>query len=165
MNHPIDGAKALEEARGHEENLVRFLREMIAIPAESRQEEERCQRVRREYEALGFDEVFIDGLGNVVARVGSGPMKILLDGHIDCAGVGDPSAWAVDPFLGKLEDGEVWGRGAVDELPGVACMAGPTSWSSESLPTWGSTGGRGGGWKRPSPPGVSHPTRPTRRRE
>ena len=120
---PADGRRALEEARSREEDLVRFLREMIAIPAESRHEGERCERVRQEYEKLGFDEVFFDTLGNVVARVGDGPLKILMDGHIDCVGIGDPTAWDFDPFQGKMEDGEVWGRGAVDELPGVACMA------------------------------------------
>ena len=126
MHHPVEpseGTEALEAARRREQDLVRFLREMIAIPAESRKEGERCERVRHEYEALGFDEVFIDRLGNVVARIGDGPLKILMDGHIDCVGVGDRKAWAFDPFQGKLEDGEVWGRGAVDELPGVACMA------------------------------------------
>ncbi len=46
-----------------------------------------------------------------------------MDGHIDCVGVGDREAWRHDPFAGKLEDGKVWGRGAVDELPAVACMA------------------------------------------
>jgi putative selenium metabolism hydrolase len=46
-----------------------------------------------------------------------------MDGHIDCVGVGDPDAWDHDPYHGKLEDGKIWGRGAVDELPAVACMA------------------------------------------
>ncbi len=120
---PGAGARALQKAEERREDIVRFLREMIAIPAESRREGKRCQRVRLEYERLGFDEVFFDRLGNVVARAGSGPLKILLDGHIDCVGVGDLESWAFDPFEGKVEDGEVWGRGAVDELPGVACMA------------------------------------------
>jgi putative selenium metabolism hydrolase len=70
-----------------------------------------------------LDEVFIDRLGNVIARVGDGPFRILMDGHIDCVGVGDPSAWDYDPFQGKYHDGKVYGRGAVDELPAVACMA------------------------------------------
>ncbi|MFQ5890517.1 MAG: YgeY family selenium metabolism-linked hydrolase [Gemmatimonadota bacterium] len=117
------GRAALEDARRHEDEIVRFLREMIAIPAESRRERERCERVRREYESLGFDEVFYDRLGNVVARLGDGPLTILMDGHIDCVGVGDPKAWDHDPYEGKLEDGKVWGRGAVDELPAIACMA------------------------------------------
>lgn len=118
-----EGRTALGGARRQEEEIVRFLREMIAIPAESLHEGDRCERVKREYESLGFDEVFFDGLGNVVARLGDGPLTILMDGHIDCVGVGDPDAWEHDPFEGKLEDGKVWGRGAVDELPAIACMA------------------------------------------
>ena len=117
------GPTALEAARSNEERIVRFLRDLIAIPAESGQEGERCERVLREYESLGFEEVFFDGLGTVVARLGSGPFKILMDGHIDCVGVGDLASWDFDPFAGKLEDGEVWGRGAVDELPAIAAMA------------------------------------------
>ncbi len=114
---------SLEVARSCTNNLVAFLREMIAIPAESGHEGERCKRVYQEYERLGFEEVFFDRLGNVVARIGNGPLKILMDGHIDCVGVGDPKAWKHDPFRGKLEDGKIWGRGAVDELPAIACMA------------------------------------------
>jgi putative selenium metabolism hydrolase len=117
------GTAALQAARAQEGGIVRFLRDLIAIPAESGREGERCERVRREYEALGFDEVRFDALGTVVARLGAGPLKILMDGHIDCVGVGDRGAWAFDPFLGKLEDGEIWGRGAVDELPAIAAMA------------------------------------------
>ncbi len=64
------GRAALEAARTYETEIVRFLRDMIAIPAESLKEGERCERVRQEYERLGFDEVFFDRLGNVVARVG-----------------------------------------------------------------------------------------------
>jgi len=115
--------KSLEAARRYEPEIVRFLRDMIAIPAESGREEKRCQRVRQEYGRLGFDEVFFDRLGTVVARIGNGPLKILMDGHIDCVGVGDPKAWDFDPFQGRYEDGKVWGRGAVDELPAIACMA------------------------------------------
>jgi len=115
--------KSLEAARRYEPEIVSFLREMIAIPAESGREQKRCERVRHEYERLGFDEVFFDRLGTVVARIGNGPLKILLDGHIDCVGIGDPKAWDFDPFQGKHENGKVWGRGAVDELPAIACMA------------------------------------------
>ena len=117
------GQAALGAARGYEERIVRFLRDLIAIPAESGQEGERCERVLREYRSLGFDDAHFDALGTVVARIGSGPFKILMDGHIDCVGIGDPAAWSFDPFAGKLEDGAVWGRGAVDELPAIAGMA------------------------------------------
>ena len=114
---------ALAAAGAYEEKIVRFLREMIAIPAESLNEGERARRILQEYESLGFDEAYFDRLGNVVARIGSGPLKILFDGHFDCVGVGDPTAWDFDPFVGKYENGKIYGRGAVDELPAVACMA------------------------------------------
>lgn len=114
---------AREAAAAREAEIVRFLREMIAIPAESGSEGERCRRVLDEYQRLGFDDSRFDGLGNVVARLGDGPLTVLMDGHVDCVGVGDPSAWEHDPFVGKHEDGRVWGRGAVDELPAIACMA------------------------------------------
>jgi len=115
--------EALAAARDMEGEIVGFLRDLIAIPAESRQERERCQRVCNEYERLGLDAFFFDGLGTVVGRIGDGPITILMDGHIDCVGVGDRDAWSFDPFEGKLEDGKVWGRGAVDELPAIAAMA------------------------------------------
>jgi putative selenium metabolism hydrolase len=114
---------ALGAARGREKEIVSFLRDLIAIPAESGSEGPRCERVKTEYERLGFEEVFFDRLGNVVARIGNGPTAILMDGHADCVGVGDREAWSYDPFQGKLEDGKVFGRGAVDELPAIACMA------------------------------------------
>lgn len=117
------GVSALDAARAHEDDIVKFLRDMIAIPAESLKEEQRCLRIRQEYEHLGFDDVAFDSLGNVVAKIGSGPFTILLDGHIDCVGVGDRNAWSYDPFAGKMENGKIYGRGAVDELPAVACMA------------------------------------------
>lgn len=117
------GTGALSAARRYEADIVRFLRDMIAIPSESLNEAKRCERIREEYERLGFEEVFFDELGNVIARVGTGPFKILMDGHIDCVGVGDPEAWDYDPYVGKEEEGRIYGRGAVDELPAVACMA------------------------------------------
>ncbi|HQT95284.1 MAG TPA: YgeY family selenium metabolism-linked hydrolase [Thermoanaerobaculaceae bacterium] len=117
------GADAVAGAKRYETQIVRFLREMIAIPAESGRERERCERVKAEYEKLGFADVRFDGIGSVVARVGEGPLVIMMDGHIDCVGIGDPQAWTYDPFAGKLEGGKVHGRGAVDELPAIACMA------------------------------------------
>ena len=130
------GAEALAAAGRYEGEIVRFLREMIAIPAESGKEKARCERVKAEYERLGFDDVRFDAIGSVVARVGSGPLVLMLDGHVDCVGVGDRGAWGFDPFVGKLEDGKVWGRGAVDELPGIACMAYGAKLAAErGLPT------------------------------
>jgi putative selenium metabolism hydrolase len=96
---------------------------MIAIPAESCEERSRCERVADEYRRLGLEDVHFDRLGTVLARVGSGPLTVLMDGHIDCVGVGDRDAWPHDPFTPEMVDGHVLGRGAVDELPAIAAMA------------------------------------------
>jgi acetylornithine deacetylase/succinyl-diaminopimelate desuccinylase-like protein len=49
---------------------------------------------------------------------GDGP-PLLLYGHVDVVPVTDQS-WTHDPFEGILEDGYVWGRGALDMKAGVA---------------------------------------------
>jgi putative selenium metabolism hydrolase len=100
--------------------IVQFLRDMIAIPSESAEERDVIARVRTEMERVGFDEIKIDGLGNILGRVGSGPTVIALDGHVDTVGVGDRSTWTRDPYQGELKDGIVYGRGAGDQEAGVA---------------------------------------------
>ncbi|MBI2833403.1 MAG: YgeY family selenium metabolism-linked hydrolase [Acidobacteria bacterium] len=100
--------------------MVRFVREMIAIPSESAAERDVIARARAEMDALGFDEIRIDGLGNLLGRVGSGPTVIALDGHLDTVGVGDASTWTRDPYEGGVKDGVIYGRGAGDQEAGVA---------------------------------------------
>jgi len=107
-------------ARACTPDMVRFLRDMIAIPSESAGERDVVARIAAEMADAGFDEVKIDGLGNVLGRVGSGPVVIAIDGHVDTVGIGDPSAWTCDPYRGDLRDGIVYGRGASDQEAGIA---------------------------------------------
>lgn len=101
-------------------DILAFLRAMIAIPSESAGEAAVVARVAGEMRALGFDEVKIDGFGNVLGRVGDGPRVVAIDGHLDTVGVGDPGTWARDPYAGVVEGGVVFGRGASDQEAGVA---------------------------------------------
>jgi putative selenium metabolism hydrolase len=100
--------------------IVSFLRDMIAIPSESAEERAVVARVRAEMERVGFDEIKVDGLGNILGRVGSGRRVIALDGHLDTVGVGDPGTWTRDPYQGEVRDGIVFGRGAGDQEAGIA---------------------------------------------
>src|SRR5512139_4158700 len=84
--------------------MTRFLRDMVAIPSESAAERDVVARVAAEMARVGFDEVRIDGLGNVLGRVGDGPVVVALDGHLDTVGVGDPGTWTRDPYKGELRD-------------------------------------------------------------
>jgi putative selenium metabolism hydrolase len=101
-------------------DMVQFLRDMIAIPSESAEERAVIDRARAELERVGFDEIKVDGLGNLLGRVGSGPTVIALDAHLDTVGVGDPSPWTRDPYQGELRDGIIYGRGAGDQEAGFA---------------------------------------------
>lgn len=65
------------------------------------------------------------GRGNLIARIpgsGSGPSLMLGPSHVDVVPVESPDAWEVDPFLGTVRDGYVWGRGALDMLFIVAAQ-------------------------------------------
>jgi len=100
--------------------MVRFLRDMIAIPSESAGEKLVVERVRAEMGRVGFDEVKVDGMGNILGRMGSGRTVVAVDGHLDTVGVGDGSTWTRDPYQGDLRDGVIYGRGASDQEGGVA---------------------------------------------
>ncbi|HEX5563047.1 MAG TPA: M20/M25/M40 family metallo-hydrolase [Nocardioidaceae bacterium] len=80
------------------------------------------ERKAAEHVASLLDEVGIEaelfegveGRTNVVARWGSGEREpLLLHGHLDVVPA-EPADWAVDPFSGEVQDGYLWGRGAVD---------------------------------------------------
>jgi len=113
--------KKLEQlARKDQKGLVNFLREMVRIPSLSGQEAKVARRVKEEMVNAGFDEVFIDGIGNVVGRIGSGKVRILYDAHIDTVDIGDRKSWSHDPFGAEYKGGIVYGRGACDDKAGVA---------------------------------------------
>ena len=109
-------------ARELENDIISFLRDIVAIPSMSSQEEQVVRRVAAEMEKLGYDEVKFDALGNVMGRLGNGPRVMAFDAHLDTVAVSDPTQWEFDPFAGKLEDGKVFGRGAVDQKAGMAGM-------------------------------------------
>ncbi len=97
------------------EAIIAFLRQICAIPSYDGQIREVGERVAQEMRALGFDDVFFDSMGNVLGRIGNGQRVLLYDSHLDTVGIGDPEAWAWDPFEGKIENGIFYARGACDE--------------------------------------------------
>lgn len=104
-------------------DLIAFLRDLVRIPSFSGQEGAVAERIAEEMRRVGFDEVWVDEVGNVVGRIGSGDgEKLLMESHIDTVGIGDPASWPYDPFEGKLEGGCIYGRGASDDKQGIAAM-------------------------------------------
>jgi putative selenium metabolism hydrolase len=116
----VQAASVAALAERYTGEMTTFLRDMIAIPSESADERAVVERVAEEMRRVGFGEVKVDGLGNVLGRVGSGPVVVAIDGHLDTVGIGDRSTWTRDPYRGELRDGVVFGRGASDQEAGIA---------------------------------------------
>jgi acetylornithine deacetylase/succinyl-diaminopimelate desuccinylase-like protein len=76
--------------------------------------------------AAGFETTALavdPGRPNLLTRLageGSAP-PLLLYGHVDVVGTANQD-WTVPPFEGRIADGWVWGRGALDMKGGVAMM-------------------------------------------
>jgi putative selenium metabolism hydrolase len=103
----------------YEKQMTKFLRDLIKLPGESCGEKEVVLRIAEEMKAVGFDEVTIDPMGNVLGFMGTGDKIIAYDAHIDTVGVGNLDNWEFDPYDGFESDTEIGGRGASDQLGGI----------------------------------------------
>ena len=115
----MDYGKVKEAAQGYRTQMTKFLRDLIAIPSESCDEEGVIKRTIAEMEALGFDKAEIDPEGNALGWMGTGDKIIAFDGHIDTVGVGNISNWEKDPYEGYETDDVIYGRGGSDQEGGV----------------------------------------------
>jgi len=64
-------------------DLVTFVQDITRIPSLSSREGAVIERIRQEMERLGYDEVTVDPMGNLLGRIGNGPRVIAIDGHVD----------------------------------------------------------------------------------
>ena len=112
----------LSKAESYREDLADFLSDLVSIRSFSAGEREVIERIRREMVKVGFDEVIVDGLGNILGRIGNGKKVIAMDAHIDTVEVGNEKLWKIDPFSGEMKDGVIYGRGASDQKAGMAAM-------------------------------------------
>lgn len=111
----VDVAAVQRQVSQQSETIISFLREICAIPSMDSQIGPVGERVQAEMRKLGFDEVWFDSMGNTVGRIGDGPRILVYDSHIDTVGIGNPDEWDWDPFIGKIEKGRFYARGACDE--------------------------------------------------
>ena len=116
-----------------EDEAVAMTSELIQIDTSNTGELDTTvgERVAAEYVAeklaeVGFETTYVEsgapGRGNVFARLpgaDSARGALLVHGHLDVVPA-DPTEWSVHPFSGAIQDGYVWGRGAVDMKDMVA---------------------------------------------
>ena len=91
------------------ENLIKFAQRLVQTRSYSDEEGNVATLAKKEMEKLGY-EVFIDRLGNVVGKLGSGETIIHFDSHMDTVQVNDPENWKHDPFGGEIVDGNLYTR-------------------------------------------------------
>jgi acetylornithine deacetylase/succinyl-diaminopimelate desuccinylase-like protein len=53
-------------AQEYQAEMSQFLRDLIAIPCESCDEEKVVQRIKQEMDKVGFDKIEIDPMGNIL---------------------------------------------------------------------------------------------------
>ncbi len=120
MNEMRD--RIVATAKRHKTKAAEFLRQLIATPSISGDEEAVALFAGKEMQKLGFDNVEIDRFGNVIGRIGSGRTKVLFDAHIDTTTIGDRSSWRFDPYAGDMKAGKVYGHGAANNKGGLAAI-------------------------------------------
>lgn len=94
--------------------VIEFAQSLVQTKSLSGQEEAVVSLVAARMKALGYDQVTIDSMGNVIGRIGSGGKTILFDSHLDTVDVTDAVEWDIPPFSGEIVDGRLHGRGSVD---------------------------------------------------
>jgi len=110
----------LKKAEEYSNFTANNLSKLIKIKSLSGEEEGVAKALKQMMEEAGFDEARIDGLGNVIGRIGNGKKIIAIDGHIDTVDLGNLDAWEFDPLGGEIKNGFVLGRGAADQTGGPA---------------------------------------------
>ncbi|MGQ4891797.1 MAG: M20 family metallopeptidase [Candidatus Njordarchaeia archaeon] len=60
------------------------------------------------------------GKKNLIAKVGDGDKKLILNGHIDVVPVGE--GWSRDPFKAEIVGDQIFGRGTTDMKGGVVAL-------------------------------------------
>nr|HPM02415.1 YgeY family selenium metabolism-linked hydrolase [Candidatus Cloacimonadota bacterium] len=111
-----------EKASAYEMDCANILVDLVKTPSYSCKEKEVIQVIKEKMLENGFDEVQIDGLGNVLGRIGNGKRIIAFDAHIDTVYPGELSLWDYDPYDSKVVNNKVRGRGSVDQKGGMASM-------------------------------------------
>lgn len=113
-------SKINDLSKKYSDYTAKNLSKLVKIKSTSMNEKDVQLELKRQMEEAGFDAVKIDGLGNVIGRIGNGKRILAIDGHMDTVDVGNIDNWNFDPFSGEIKDGYVHGRGTVDQEGGPA---------------------------------------------
>lgn len=110
-------------------NAVTLLQDLIKCPSVTPLEGGALQYLEDVLKPLGFKVERIvfseDGqpdVENLYARYGDKGPHLMFAGHTDVVPTGDEASWTHAPFSAEINNGEIYGRGAVDMKGGIACF-------------------------------------------
>ena len=128
MERPVDTSTAEDEVVGLASDLIRIDSTNTGDPDTLVGERAAAEYVAEKLGEVGFEVTYLEsgarGRGNVIARLpGADATRgaLLVHGHLDVVPA-DASEWSVHPFSGAVQDGYLWGRGAVDMKDMVAMI-------------------------------------------
>ncbi len=116
-----------------QDEVVQFCSELIRIESVNTGdpgtigdgEAQAARYIQEKLEEVGYETIYIEstpGRGNVICRLEGADRargSLLIHGHVDVVPA-ERAEWTVDPFSGAVQDGFVWGRGAIDMKDMVA---------------------------------------------
>ena len=125
-----------------ERTLLTFAQRLVATPSLPGEEHTVSRLVADELARLGYHDIDVDDVGNVVAWYGRGPAKLMFNGHLDHV----PPAGMEDPYCARLVPGEAYGtagevlrgRGSCDMKANVAAGAYAVAFLPPGAPAAGS---------------------------
>jgi putative selenium metabolism hydrolase len=105
------------------QELYQFTQRLIQTPSLSTREGDVAALVVEQLNTLGFPDVRVNAMGSVIATLGSGRGPILLyDAHMDTVSPAAPEHWLHPPHAGVIDNGTLYGLGAIDMKGALASM-------------------------------------------
>ncbi|MGY0399505.1 MAG: YgeY family selenium metabolism-linked hydrolase [Ostreibacterium sp.] len=117
---PFDKIK--QRADYYKEDIYKFTRDLVRCKGGSGDESLAAQCTLKQMKKLGFKNIEVDPMGNILAYIGSGKHLVAMDGHLDVVGVGDIKQWDYDPYEGFEDKQRIVGRGTTDMKGAIACI-------------------------------------------
>ncbi|MEO8608078.1 MAG: ArgE/DapE family deacylase [Chloroflexota bacterium] len=125
---PLDATehRLLQTIQQYQPEIIQFCSRLIHIPSVNgiHDEIDLAQAIGDQARALGLHVQFAGENPRrpnvIVSTAAEGETGLLLLGHLDTVPPGDESQWSVPPFSGKIVEGKIYGRGAIDTKGGMA---------------------------------------------
>ncbi|QUD86610.1 succinyl-diaminopimelate desuccinylase [Phenylobacterium montanum] len=108
---------------------VALAQDLIRRPSVTPADEGAMDVLQQALESAGFAcrRMRFGEIENLYARRGTAAPNLCFAGHTDVVPVGDAGAWLKPPFAGVVEEGVLYGRGAVDMKGAIAAFAAAAS--------------------------------------